>query len=149
MNYYDGNTVTGLWNYAQRYVAMSGKNIGDLLNEAGLSWGWFQGGFDPSTPYAAAAAAVGHAGQPTSTFIPDEFSGKFNDTSKHQSNQGICNSTTPVGTGLPGAMKGTGQYGYKDNYIPHHEPFQYYASTANPHHLTSRPTARAPTPSRH
>ncbi len=26
-------------------------------------------------------------------------------------------------------------YGNKDDYIPHHEPFQYYASTANPHHL--------------
>jgi phospholipase C len=31
---------------------------------------------------------------------------------------------------------GTGQYGYKDDYIAHHEPFQYYASTANPHHLS-------------
>src|SRR4029077_1093493 len=116
MNYYDGNTTTGLWNYAQRYamsdnsfgttfgpsspgainvvsgdtgavdmthtannpsiaseaspnadltadgqggfsltsdaqpywddcstrdaVAMSGANIGDELNDAGLSWGW-------------------------------------------------------------------------------------------------------------
>ena len=28
-----------------------------------------------------------------------------------------------------------GQWGYKDDYIPHHEPFQFYASTANPHHL--------------
>ena len=27
------------------------------------------------------------------------------------------------------------QYGNKDDYIAHHEPFQYYASTANPHHL--------------
>ena len=38
----------------------------------------------------------------------------------------------PVGA----ALGGTGQWGYKDDYIPHHEPFQYYASTANPHHLT-------------
>ncbi|MBJ7608920.1 MAG: hypothetical protein JF887_05755 [Candidatus Dormibacteraeota bacterium] len=38
----------------------------------------------------------------------------------------------PVGP----ALGGTGQYGYKDDYIPHHEPFNYYASTANPHHLT-------------
>ncbi len=38
----------------------------------------------------------------------------------------------PIGAGLGG----TGQWGYKDDYIPHHEPFQYYASTANPHHLT-------------
>ena len=27
-------------------------------------------------------------------------------------------------------------YGTKDDYIAHHEPFQYYASTANPHHLS-------------
>ena len=27
-------------------------------------------------------------------------------------------------------------FGFKDDYIAHHEPFQYYASTANPHHLT-------------
>jgi len=33
------------------------------------------------------------------------------------------------------ALGGTGQWGYKDDYIPHHEPFEYYASTANPHHL--------------
>ena len=26
-------------------------------------------------------------------------------------------------------------YGNKDDYIAHHEPFQYYPSTANPHHL--------------
>jgi phospholipase C len=42
-----------------------------------------------------------------------------------------------VGAGLPASLgTGTGQYGWKDDYIPHHEPFQYYASTANPHHLT-------------
>jgi phospholipase C len=42
-----------------------------------------------------------------------------------------------VGAGLTAPLApGTGQYGYKDDYIPHHEPFQYYASTANPHHLT-------------
>ena len=33
------------------------------------------------------------------------------------------------------------QWGFKDDYIAHHEPFEYYASTANPHHLTFRPTA--------
>jgi phospholipase C len=214
MNYYDGNTVTGLWNYAQRYamsdnsygttfgpsapgainlvsgdtgnvdmthtanspsistssspngdltadglggysltsdaqpywddcstrdaVAMSGTNIGDELNAAGLSWGWFQGGFRPTTPFADAAAAVGDSGQPTSTFVADEFknSGLYKNV-PHASNQGICNAVSPVGAGLTSPLSaGTGQYGYKDDYIAHHEPFQYYASTANPHHLT-------------
>ncbi|MBS1886709.1 MAG: alkaline phosphatase family protein [Actinobacteria bacterium] len=209
MDYYDGNTVTGLWNYAQHYamsdnsygttfgpsspgainlisgnigdvdmthtannpsiatptspnadltangkggyaltsdaqpywddcstrdaVALSGKNIGDLLNEAGLSWGWFEGGFRPTTSYQAALEATGHTGQPTSTFIPDEFkAAEFNKAVPHSSNQGLCNAVSPVGEGLGG----TGQWGYKNDYIPHHEPFQYYASTANPHHLT-------------
>jgi phospholipase C len=158
MGYFDGNTVTGLWNYAQHFamsdnsygttfgpstpgalnlvsgqthgatpselvlgtgtgayseatsgsvigdpqptfddcttrdnVAMSGKNIGELLNAKGISWGWFQGGFRPT------AVVNGKA---------------------------VCGSTH---TGADGNAKG--------DYIPHHEPFQYYASTANPHHL--------------
>ena len=50
----------------------------------------------------------------------------------HSSNQGLCDAVHPVGV----ALGGTGQWGYKDDYIPHHEPFDYYATTANPHHLT-------------
>ena len=106
MNYFDGNTVTALWNYAQHFamsdnfysttfgpsllghlnlisgqthganvtndgdrivngtvignkdpafdycsdtqhskIAMKGKNIGDLMNAGGISWGWFSAGF--------------------------------------------------------------------------------------------------------
>jgi phospholipase C len=44
----------------------------------------------------------------------------------------------PVGAaigGTGGTTPGPTNYGNKDDYIPHHEPFQYYASTANPHHL--------------
>ena len=116
---------------------MSGKNIGDELNAAHLSWGWFQGGFRPTTSFADAAAATGHTGQPTSTFIPDEFKGKFFQNVPHASDQGICNADTAVGAGLTSPLPtGTGQFGFKDDYIPHHEPFEYYASTANPHHLT-------------
>jgi phospholipase C len=210
MDYYDGNTVTGLWNYAQQYamsdnsfgttfgpsspgainvasgdtgnvdmshtannppistptspngditpdgqggysltsdaqpywddcstrdaVAMKGTNIGDSLNAAGVSWGWFQGGLRPSTSFSAALAATGHAGQPTSTFTPDQFTTYFATAANrpaHSSNQTLCSTVHPIGV----ALGGTGQWGYKDDYIPHHEPFQYYASTANPHHL--------------
>ena len=206
MDYYDGNTVTGLWNYAQHFalsdnsysttfgpsspgainlisgdtggvdmthtanspsigpnkdligdglggysltsdaqpywddcstrdaVAMSGQNIGDLLNAAGVSWGWFQGGFRPTTSFTNAANATGNTGQATSSFIVDEFKMFGSNPANrpaHSSNQGICNAVSPVGV----ALGGSGQYGYKDDYIPHHEPFQYYASTSNPHHL--------------
>jgi len=201
MNYYDGNTVTGLWNYAQHFamsdnsfgttfgpsspgainlaagntggvdkmingadtdgdtvpdgmgghtlvsdaqpyfddcstrdaVSMSGKNIGDELTAAGLSWGWFQGGFRPTTTFAQATASNP---QPTSTFIPDEFKGKF--ATPPASDQGLCNAVHPVGPavgGIGGTTPGPSNFGNKDDYIPHHEPFQYYASTANPHHL--------------
>ncbi len=199
MNYYDGNTVTGLWNYAQHFamsdnsfgttfgpsspgainlasgdtggvdkqingadtdgdtvdngagstsliedaqpyyddcstrdaVSLSGTNIGDELNAAGVSWGWFQGGFRPTTTYAAAAP-----GQPTSTFTPDQFKGKF--ATAPASDQGLCNAVHPVAPalgGTGGTVAGPTNYGNKDDYIAHHEPFQYYASTANPHHL--------------
>ena len=203
MNYYDGNTVTGLWNYAQHFAmsdnsfgttfgpsapgainlvsgdtgnvgqmingaatdgdtvsdgqggtsliedaqpyyddcstrdaaSLTGSNGGDGLNAAGLSWGWFEGGFRPSTSFATATAAV-NPGQPTSTFIPDEFKGKF--FTAPASDQGLCNTVHPVGAaigGTGGTTTGSTNYGNKDDYIPHHEPFQYYASTANPHHL--------------
>ena len=208
MDYFDGNTVTGLWNYAQRYamsdnsygttfgpstpgavnlisgdtggvdtghmvnspsiatstspnadlapdghggysltsdaqpywddcstrdaVALTGRNIGDELNAAGISWGWFQGGFQPTESFKDALAATGQNGQSTSTFIPDEFKNAgFQNNVPHSSNQGLCDAVNPVGV----ALGGTGQWGYKDDYIPHHEPFEYYASTANPHHL--------------
>jgi len=200
MNYYDGNTVTGLWNYAQNFAmsdnsfgttfgpsspgainlvsgdtggvgkmingadtngdtvpdgqggsslisdaqpyyddcstrdaaTMTGKNIGDELNAAGLSWGWFQGGFRPTTSFATATGGT----QPTSTFTPDQFKGKF--ATPPASDQGLCNAVHPVGAaigGTGGVTPGPTNYGNKDDYIPHHEPFQYYASTANPHHL--------------
>ncbi len=200
MNYYDGNTVTSLWNYAKHFamsdksfgttfgpsspgainlasgntgnvglmingsntngdtvsdghggvslvsdaqpyyddcstrdaVSLTGKNIGDELNSAGLSWGWFQGGFRPTTSFAQASNGT----QPTSTFRPDEFKGKF--ASKPASDQGLCNAVHPIGAaigGIGGTTPGATNYGSKDDYIPHHEPFQYYATTANPHHL--------------
>jgi phospholipase C len=219
MDYYDGNTVTGLWNYAQHYamsdnsfnttygpsapgainlvsgntggvdtsresgnpgsvtiatskapnaditadgkggysltsdaqpywddcstrdaVALKGENIGDLLNEHHLSWGWFQGGFAPTTSFAAAATQAGHPNQSTSDFIPDEFqsfaapAGSPTGTSK----QGICDAVHAVGTAFGANTTNvpvSDPFGLKDDYIAHHEPFQYYASTANPHHL--------------
>jgi len=201
MNYYDGNTVTGLWNYANSFamsdnsfgttfgpsapgavnlvsgntggvgltingadtngatvpdglggksliedpqpyyddcstrdaVSLTGKNSGELMNAKAISWGWFQGGFRPTTTFATATKA---APQPTSTFTPDQFKGKF--AVKPASDQGLCNAAHPIGAaigGTGGLIPGGTNYGTKDDYIPHHEPFQYYSSTANPHHL--------------
>ena len=164
MGYYDGNTVTAMWNYAQ-YFAMSdnsfdtnfgpstpgainvvsgmtggadpnattanaissgdvvvsggqeavvgdpdpwyddcsgsekvgmlanNENIGNLLSSKSISWGWFQGGFTPTTPSVNGSKAA-------------------------------CAATT-------NRLDGVAQKAYS----PHHNPFAYYASTANPHHL--------------
>ena len=171
MGYYDGNTVTAMWNYAQHYAmndhsfgttfgpstpgainmisgqtngvinalnvassivadgqggftdindgdptydicssstasfAMSGKNIGDLMNTGGITWGFFEGGFNLSitNPNGTTSCVAGEGGNSRST--------------------GAVN--------IPGNP-------LKADYIPHHQPFQYYASTANQNH--NRPT---------
>jgi phospholipase C len=189
MNYYDGNSVTAMWNYAQHFAlndnsfgttfgpsapgainlvsgstggvdtahavrgaltdgdtvadgtggqsligdaqpywddcssrdttALTGQNVGNLLNAEHLSWGWFEGGFTPNTPY---------------TGFPDTAS-----TYNQLDEPGRASCTTSHDVGV--ALGGTGQWGTKGDYIEHHEPFQYYASTANPHHLA--PTSLA------
>lgn len=175
MGYYDGNTVTAMWNYAQKFamsdnaftdtygpstpgaleivagqtngvqlvktsqqpfnlttaarsyyvndgqggitlindvdpandpcssatdqILMSGKNIGDLLNAKGITWGGFMGGFNLST-----VNGNGTTGCKRSTVTP------------------VVGQATA-------------------DYIPHHNWFQYYASTANPQH--TRPSSMA------
>ena len=160
MGYFDGNTVTALWNYAQHFamsdnsygttfgpstpglmnlvagntypatvtknstsgivainngvgtvvsdpdpdgdlcsaatrtqVTMGGKNIGNLLNDKGVTWGAFMGGFDLSI---------------TNT-----------------------NGTTGCARSSPATAANNGP---TKDYIPHHAFFQYWASTANPTH---------------
>ena len=40
-------------------ITMSGKNVGDLLNAKGIPWGWFQGGFAPTSVDAQGRAVCG------------------------------------------------------------------------------------------
>ena len=78
-------------------TAVKGRNVGDLLNAKGVTWGWFQGGFAPTSSSGGKA---------------------------------VCGATH---SNVGGAAS--------VDYSPHHEPFQYYASTANPHHLPPTSTA--------
>jgi phospholipase C len=158
MGYYDGNTVTALWNYAQHFalsdeffsttfgpstlghlnlvsgqtngatvvhdagnanaallngtvindirpafddcvassantISMAGINVGDLLNRKGVTWGWFQGGFAP--------------------------------TSRNADGTAVCASQHSQFDGTASVA----------DYIPNHNPFQFYQPTANPHHM--------------
>lgn len=78
-------------------VMMTSRNIGDLLNQQGVSWGGFMGGFDLTLRN------------------PDGTTGCKRQT-----------YSTVVAQNIP-------------DYIPHHNWFQYYASTANPTH--ARPSS--------
>jgi phospholipase C len=80
---------------------MGGKNIGDLLNAKGISWGFFEGGFDLT----------------------------------------ITNADGSTGCARKTAQTVPGATGISVDYIPHHQPFQYYASTANFTH--ARPSSLA------
>jgi phospholipase C len=96
--FYDICSSTQDGNTAATTIQQGGENIGDLLDQQHVSWGWFQGGF----------ASPGYApGQPAT----DELTKVCTETHKN-----IAGETV------------------KD-YSPHHEPFQYYASTANPDHM--------------
>jgi phospholipase C len=90
------------------YITMAGRNVGDLLNEHHITWGWFQGGFRPAPN-----------GSSTLTNVP----GATSSEAAGATGPIICGS---VHTGLAGASY---------DYIPHHQPFQYYPQTANPKHL--------------
>lgn len=80
-------------------IAMSGRNIGDLLTEADVTWGWFQGGFTLS-------------------------------------DDGTCASSHPlIAYDLAIGVDPETDTNRLIDYVPHHNPFQYFSSTANPMHL--------------
>jgi Phosphoesterase family len=63
------------------------------------------------------------------------FQGGFKPTATTPDGTAVCGATHNIGAVLGGTgTSGAQPYGTKPDYIPHHEPFQYYPSTANPHH---------------
>ncbi|MFI6346080.1 phospholipase C [Streptomyces sp. NPDC050560] len=181
MDYYDGNTVTGMWNYAQQY-ALSDNSYDDV--------------YGPSTPGAINVVSGQTHGiistdpassteDPRQTDEPDPYTVVSPD--KHGVGTMIndpdpayddCSGTDHTSKNALGVMQGKNvgdllnkknvswgwfQGGFRpgtawdgkeghyakcasvthanvggaqvEDYSPHHEPFQYYESTANPHHL--------------
>jgi len=188
MDYFDGNTVTALWNYAQHYslgdnfydtafgpsspgainlvsgqtngavsepggtpfapngtlytdaepyydlcsnnttadttdssgnpvpggstVQLTGQNVGNLMNNAGVTWGWFQGGFAPTATVPAGSGSVTLSDAGTNKAYAEGSAARPACTSTHDNVGGAA----------------------VQDYVEHHEPFQYYESTANPMH---------------
>jgi phospholipase C len=184
MGYYDGTTVTALWNYAQAYsmndntyTSQFGPSTPGAINLiSGQTNGLSQTlNLIPGTtgvqPGTCTPSASNSCTTSSSTAIPDGnggftlvgdadpigdvcstgtvevsfagknigdllnaqnvtwgwFSGGFNLSAQPNSNGSYgCNRNTP-GT--------QGNYETDPDYIQHHEPFQYYASTQNLQHL--------------
>ena len=164
MGYYDGNTVTALWNYAQHFA---------------LSDNFFGTTFGPSTPGAInlisgqtnGAVRITPDGTIPVVNTVDDGAGGLTLIGDPNPADDTCSSTrsaTFIMTGknigdLLNAKKvswGWFQGGfdltvtnpngttacertsyspivgsYVRDYVPHHEPFQYYRSTANPKHV--------------
>lgn len=141
MGYYDGNTVTALWNYAQHF-AMSdnfhttniGQSTAGALNLISgnthgtipfslpgiIEQGTLINDIDPKYDKCSKTITAELVGINVGNLLNDKkvtwgwFQGGFAD----------CSAAHPGPSGQPVI-----------DYIPHHNPFQYYLSTSNPEHL--------------
>jgi phospholipase C len=164
MGYFDGNTVTALWNYAQNF-AMSDNSYGTTFGPStpGLL-NLVAGNTSPAMPSASSTKVV------PNNLGPGTLVGDLDPTGD------VCASGITVQLGGPnigdllnakrvtwGAFMGgfdlsitnpngtTGcarsspataaNGGPTADYIPHHAFFQYYASTANPMHVRPKSLA--------
>ncbi|WP_253072995.1 phospholipase C [Antrihabitans cavernicola] len=177
MGYYDGNTVTGLWNYAQNY-ALNDNSFGSVFGPStpgalDLISGQTHGvrSYDPvslaptATPDESFVESPSPEGVGTVIEDPDPLyddcsngndrSAKSNLAGMEGQNIGDLLNKKDISWGwFQGGFRPSaawdgqdGHYatcktghktvagGKQDDYSPHHQPFQYYKSTANPHHL--------------
>jgi phospholipase C len=143
MGYYDGNTVTGLWNYAQHF-AMSDNSYNTTFGPStpgalNLVAGQTHGFTTTSSAVTANTTVIGDP-QPAG----DKCDTRDTTTSTDPNNKNVGDLLNVKGT-----TWGWFQGGFADctaahsnvggvssiDYIPHHEPFQYFASTANLQHV--------------
>ena len=140
MGYYDGNTVTAMWNYAQHF-SMSDNFFATefgttVMGHLNLLSGETNGALPSSVPKEVVNGTVIANVDPTdddcSTSTPTiEMSGKsIGDllNAKGVAWGWFYGDWTPTGSSN-GTVQCSGEYD------AHYAPFQYYPSTANPHHM--------------
>jgi phospholipase C len=123
-------------------VEMTGQNVGDLLNRRNVTWGWFAGGFrtaaiaNPATTNAAAPLA-GVSNDPFGTLVPGGLSGgQATGVGTASFGPATCAAAHVLHPDSTVPFDGpTTIHTVRTDYNPHHTPFQYYATTRNPHHL--------------
>jgi phospholipase C len=143
MDYYDGNVVTGLWYYAQ-YFAMNDNSYGTCFGPSTVgALNLISGNTHGATGTPADLLADTVDGTVIDDPQPTPDSATTRDKVQMAGTnvgdllnakkitwgwfQGGFDNPSAVHTGSDGKPKG--------DYIPHHEPFQYYPQTANPNHL--------------
>jgi phospholipase C len=111
-----------LWAAPGGYSAeLTGRNVGDLLNAKRITWGWFAGGFKPTQP-----AVLNPDG---STKTPAVCG------ASHTAHEFTIDGTTYVVPNPTINFLGDIHVPQTDGIQDASLPFQYYASTRNPHHL--------------
>jgi len=145
MGYFDGNTVTALWNYAQHF-AMSDNHFDTVFGPStpgalNLISGQTHGASDP-TPAAdhevVEGTVVGDP-QPLGDKCSTRDAVEMAATNRNVGD--LLNAKNVTWGFFQGGFRDCnafhiGSDGKKKNdYIPHHQPFQYYASTRNLDHL--------------
>ncbi|MTD56788.1 phospholipase C [Amycolatopsis pithecellobii] len=170
MDYYDGNTVTGMWNYAQHY-ALSDNSFNTVFGPStpgaiNLISGQTHGiqAVDPVThkPVSDSYVVASPDSSGVGTVINDPDPAYDDCSDKNHTatdNLGVMQGQNvgdllnarhvtwgwfqggfrPTGTANGYAVCGQTHTNIGGNsavdYSPHHEPFQYYKSTANEKHL--------------
>ena len=181
MDYYDGNTVTALWNYAQNYTlgdnnfdTQFGPSTPGALNlvsgNTGASYAVSPTNINKKVAAPGTVSALNSNGLGTIYGDPDPaYDDCSNDSHASSENSfplavstgpnigNLLNAEhitwgwfqggfAPSGTNAAGlAVCGSAHKNIAGNsvtdYVPHHDPFQYYKSTSNPKHLP--PTSEA------
>src|SRR5579862_8536372 len=171
MGYYDGNTVTGLWNYAQNF-AMSDNSFdtnfgpstpgainvvsgmtggadpkadvgattaGDMVTTTlnGVTASAIDGDADPFYDDCSGSEKAGLTGKNVGDLLSAKgvswgwFQGGFTPTAAFVPASGNTPAVPAACATTTNRIDGTPEKAYS----PHHNPFQYYASTSNPHHI--------------
>jgi phospholipase C len=169
MGYYDGNTVTALWNYAQHFALNDnsfGTNFGPSTPGAiNLVSGQTNGAVRSTGTTATDASLVADgAGGLTMIGDPDPTDDACSSTRGATATmagknigdllsarnitwgwfQGGFDLTVTNANGTTGCARSSYSPivgSYKSDYVPHHQPFQYYRSTANPKHVRPKSVA--------
>jgi phospholipase C len=164
MGYYDGNTVTAMWNYAQHYALsdnsyntqfgpsapgavnlVSGNTANVQYVSGGSTIGVIAGGGTSGALLGDGRPAGDDCNPANKTYV--SFPAGTNNIGDELNNvsytwgwfQGGFGATSFSNGIATCAAQSVGLAGATADYVAHHEPFQYYPETANPHHLP--PTA--------